>query len=126
MTEEAGKYLERARTALAAAQQNIQIDASTAANRAYYSAFYAITALLVFERGKSLKRHSAVEAAVFRDFVNTGRWPQDLGNKFRELGRLRTTADYDVMQSITVQRSQQAVADAEAILSAIEAEIQSS
>jgi uncharacterized protein (UPF0332 family) len=126
MTEESGKYLERARKALATAQQTIQIDASTAANRAYYSAFYAITALLVIERGKSLKRHSAVEAAVFRDLVNTGRWPQDLGNKFCELGRLRTTADYDVMQSITVQRARQAVADAESIVSAIEAEIQRS
>ena len=126
MSEEASQYLDRARKAFVSAQRNIEIDAATAANRAYYAAFYAITALLVVERGKSLKRHSAVEAAVFRDFVNSGRWPQELGQRFRDLGRLRTIADYDVAQLVTAEQAQKAVGDAETIIAAVTAEIQPS
>ncbi len=124
MMEEVRPYWEHAENALQSARNNIELDPSTAANRAYYAAFYAVSALLVKERGKAFKRHTAVESAVFRDLVNTGRWSPELGAKFRDLGRLRTAADYVVTQSPTRDQVRQAVEDAATILSAVKSEIQ--
>ena len=100
MTKEAALFWKHAESALEAASSNIDNDASTAANRANYAAYYAVSALFAAE-GKTFKRHSAVEAAVHRDLVNTGRWTSELGDAFRELRRLRSTADYDVTQFVT-------------------------
>jgi uncharacterized protein (UPF0332 family) len=123
MKEEVRPYWEHAENALQSARNNIELDPSTAANRAYYAAL-AVSALLVNERGKALKRHTAVESAVFRDLVNTGRWSPELGAKSRDLGRLRTAADYVVTQSPTRDQARQAVEDAAVIVSAVKTEIQ--
>jgi uncharacterized protein (UPF0332 family) len=70
-------------------------DADFAAGRAYYAIFYAASALL-FERGLSFRKHSAVHAAFGREFVQTGildarfhRWLLDAFDK-------RLQADYGV------------------------------
>jgi uncharacterized protein (UPF0332 family) len=118
--EDALWFWRHAETALKAARQNLQIDPSTASNRAYYAAFYAVSALFASE-GMSYTRHTAVEAAVHRDLVNTGRWSQSLGAAYRELHGLRMAADYDVSTFPTAQRAQEAVEQAEMILQAIRA-----
>ena len=53
----------------------------SAASRAYYAAFHAVTALFALE-GRIFARHSALEAAVHRDLVKAGRWSADLGRDF--------------------------------------------
>jgi len=113
-------FWRHAETALKAARQNLQIDPSTAVNRAYYAAFYAVSALFASE-GRTYTRHSAVETAVHRDLVNTGRWTQDLGAAYRELHSLRTAADYDVSAFPTAERAQEAVQQAHTILEAVRA-----
>ena len=113
-------FWQHAQIALKAAQQNLEIDPSTASNRAYYAAFYAVSALFASE-GRTYSRHSAIEVAVHRDLVNTGRWPQDLGAAYRELQSLRTAADYDVSTFPTAERAQDAVHQAEMILEAVRA-----
>ena len=52
-----------------------------AASRAYYAAFHAVSALFALE-GRIFAKHSAIEAAVHRDLVKTGRWPSALGREF--------------------------------------------
>ena len=42
------------------------------ANRSYYAAFYAVSALFAAE-GSFFRKHSQLEAAVHRDLVHTGR-----------------------------------------------------
>lgn len=113
-------YWRHAQTALRSARQNLEIDPSTASNRAYYAAFYAVSALFASE-GRTYSRHSAVEAAVHRDLVNTGRWSEDLGAAYRELHRLRMAADYDVSTFPTLERAQEAVAQAEGIIETVRA-----
>ena len=54
---------DRAQKALAAARRELAVDPDLAASRAYYAAFYAVSALLAAE-GSTFTRHSAVEAAV--------------------------------------------------------------
>jgi len=122
MTEEAALFWKHAQSALAAASRNIDIDASTAANRAYYAAFYAVSALFANEN-KTFKRHSAVDAAVHRDLVNTGRWTSELGDAFRELRRLRSVADYDVTQFITADQAREALSSATRIVNAVAPEL---
>ncbi|MEX2139215.1 MAG: HEPN domain-containing protein [Pirellulales bacterium] len=124
MTRELRSFFQKAQRALDAANRTLEIDASTAANRAYYAAFYAVSALLLHKTKKSYKRHSAVEAAAYRDLVMNGTWPQQLGNDFRDLSRLRTTADYDHLHDITRKAAEGAVAKAEKILNAVAIELQ--
>lgn len=118
MNEGVQWYWQHARTALNAARRTLEIDASTAANRAYYAAFYAVSALFAAE-GKTYKKHGSVETAVHRDLVNTGRWSEDLGAAFRALHRLRTAADYDVSTFPSVEKARDAVQHAELIFDAV-------
>ena len=116
--EDAVWYWRHAQAALRSARQNLEIDPSTASNRAYYAVFYAVSALFASE-GRTYSRHSAIEAAVHRDLVNTGRWTEDLGAAYRELHRLRMDADYDVSTFPTAERAQEAVQQAQTIVEAV-------
>jgi len=113
-------FWHHAQIAVKAARQNLEIDPSTASNRAYYAAFYAVSALFASE-GRTYTRHSAVEAAVHRDLVNTGRWTQSLGAAYRELHSLRMAVDYDVSTFPPAEKAQEAVQQAEMILEAVRA-----
>ena len=64
-----------------------------AASRAYYAAFYAVSALFALEECDFAK-HSQVRAAVHRDLVKSGRWPTERGEDYSFILRLRETADY--------------------------------
>src|SRR5258708_25281821 len=69
---ESALWLERSRESLAAARYLSDGGFHREAlSRVYYSMFYAARALLV-SRGIDLHRHSAVIAAVGREFVRTG------------------------------------------------------
>ena len=102
------------------ARQNIEIDDATACNRAYYAAFYAVSALFAVE-GKRFKRHAGVEAAVHRDLVNAGRWPRQLGTTYSDLHRQRTTSDYDIEAFMSAEEVNDAVEKAERIVEAVRA-----
>lgn len=62
-------------------------------NRLYYAAFYAVSAVLII-RGQNYKKHSAVRAAVHRDFVKPGTISVELGKLYDSLLRDREEADY--------------------------------
>jgi len=83
----------RAVDALRVAEHDLELSPDAAASRAYYAAFYAVSAHFALE-GKSYTKHSAVEAAVHRDLVKTGIWDMDLGRGYSRLAQLRTRGDY--------------------------------
>jgi len=62
-------------------------------NRLYYSAFYCVTALLQAD-GQTYVKHSAVRAAMHRDFVRSGRVPAGFGELFDRLFKDRQDGDY--------------------------------
>jgi len=64
----AADFWARARDALAAAKAVLSLSSDSAASRAYYAAFHAVSALFVLE-GKTFSRHSGLEAVVHRDLV---------------------------------------------------------
>lgn len=66
---------------------------NTAVNRAYYAAFYGVTALLESE-GLASARHSGVRALLNQHFIATGRIPKELGRAYADLFEDRQEGDY--------------------------------
>jgi uncharacterized protein (UPF0332 family) len=62
-------------------------------NRVYYSMFYSILALLIFEPYSSSK-HSGVLAYFNQHFIKTGLLSEDLGRAVNKAFDLRQRADY--------------------------------
>jgi uncharacterized protein (UPF0332 family) len=119
MNEYAADLWQRANQALTSALNlHNEGDQDAAASRAYYAAFYAVSALFATE-GRDFRKHSAVEAAVFRDLVRTNRWSPDLGNQYRSLHLLRDTGDYGGLEHVTGEQAKEAVRAAQRILDAV-------
>jgi uncharacterized protein (UPF0332 family) len=109
---------DRAERALKTAQALVSEDPDAAASRAYYAAFHAVSALLAFE-GQSYHKHSAIERAVHRDLVRTGRWTPGVGAAFSWLSNLRYTGDYGGESHVQPEEAQQAATKAALILQTV-------
>jgi len=79
-----------------------------AASRAYYAAFYAVSAHFNMG-GRSFIKHSAVEAAVHRDLVRAGIWPKEAGRCFSRLMQLRTRGDYGGGRHVSYEDAEEAI-----------------
>lgn len=100
MNRETKALWERATVAIESARTLMDVDPDGSASRAYYAAFFAVSALFATE-GRSFTKHTAVASAVHRDLVKTGRWSAELGEIYSWLLRTRRTGDYG--QDIHVQ-----------------------
>jgi uncharacterized protein (UPF0332 family) len=94
------------------------VRSSKTASRAYYAAFYAVSALFAL-KGKTFTQHRAVEAAVHRDLVQAQTWSVELGAAFSWLVRLRRTGDYGGSMHVSPDEAQEAVDKAHSILQAV-------
>ncbi len=94
------------------------VDPDAAASRAYYAAFYAVSALFALQ-GKTFTKHTFVEAAVHRDLVKSGIWSADLGSAFSWLVGLRKTGDYGIGVHVSQEEGIDAVNKAARILQAV-------
>lgn len=63
-------------------------------NRAYYSIFYAIRAVLAMDK-VDFKRHKAVLAYFNKNFVKTEIFPRQIGRKIVLASKVREDSDYD-------------------------------
>ena len=87
--------LERARQDLKDAELCYQNNRFLVANnRAYYSIFHAIRAVLALE-GIDFKRHKDVIAYFNQYFVKTEIFPKKLGKKITQAKTIREDSDYD-------------------------------
>ena len=64
------------------------------ANRMYYAAYYAISALLI-ANGHSAKSHETIIRLFGLHFVNTGIFTKEQGRLYNKLFTLRLTGDYN-------------------------------
>ena len=108
----------RARDALRVARHDLPVSPDAAASRAYYAAFYAVSAWFAL-RGKTFRKHSMVEAAVHRDLVKPGIWPIDLGAGYSRLAESRSTADYGQAEHVSAEEAAEAVRIAAEVLRAV-------
>jgi len=120
MTKAAADYWERAKEALLAARRLLAMSPDAAASRAYYAAFFAVSAWFVLQ-DKIHYKHTAVEAAVHRDMVNAGVMPVDFGSDYSTLVRLRVVGDYGVSEHVSPEDAADALERADRILKAIAA-----
>ena len=120
MNPDASDLWQRATRAVRTAREFSASDPDAAASRAYYAAFYAVSALFALD-GRSFSRHTAVEAAVHRDLVRNGRWPQERGEDYSVLLQTRDTGDYGAGVHVTNEQTADAIERAERILAAVRA-----
>ena len=109
---------QRSEDALRTAESDLSVSFDAAASRAYYSAFYAVSALFALE-GKEFVKHSAVHAAVHRDLVKSGRWSAELGKSYSRLLQLRETGDYGGGRHVQQSEARAAVSDTKHIRNAV-------
>lgn len=122
MSPQARDFWQRALRAIETAQATLSGDPDAAASRAYYAAFYAVSAWFSLG-GRKFKRHSALEAAVHRDLVQGGLWPQALGADYSFLLRMRDTGDYGGARHVSVEEAEEAVAAARRIIATVKKDI---
>ncbi len=90
-----------------------------AASRAYYSAFYAASALLLIE-GFEAKTHNGVLRAISLQFVKTGRLDQQFGQDLNWLAELRNLGDYGELRHVPIEQAERAIFAAEGFLVRVE------
>jgi uncharacterized protein (UPF0332 family) len=103
---------------LASARQLIETDPDSAASRAYYAAFHALTTLFAL-RGQTYSKHSAIRTALHRELVQTGILNTELGRNYDFLLDLRETGDYGGLTQVTPENARLAIDKAEAFLAAV-------
>lgn len=118
MKEFAATEWERACRAIGSAEQLVRTDPDSAASRAYYAAFHALTALFAL-RGQAFSKHSAIRAALHRDLVQAGLLGEDAGRDYDFLLELRETADYGGVTQVPAEAATRALERAKRFLAAI-------
>ena len=108
----------RATRTLRTASVHVQDDPDSAVSRAYYAAFYAVSALFALQ-DRTFRKHSAVEAAVHRDLVRSGMWSEELGAAYSWLMNVRFTADYGAGSGAASRDADRALEQARLILHAV-------
>ena len=108
----------RAERSLASARQLVQSDPDSAASRAYYAAFHALTAAFAL-RGQTFSKHAAIRAALHRDFVQGGLLEPGLGRDYDFLMDLRETGDYGGLTQVAPDNARMAVEKAAGFIEAV-------
>ena len=72
----------------------------TAANRLYYAAYNAVSALLI-ANGDTAQSHSGVIHMFGLHFIKTGKVSVEMGRLYHKLFTMRLTGDYDDTYGIT-------------------------
>ena len=86
--------LQRAAEALEEAQIMQEIGHwNTCANRLYYAAFYAVSALLIHD-GLTAAKYSGIKALFNQHYVKPGKVPKTMGRLYNRLFDLRQEGDY--------------------------------
>jgi uncharacterized protein (UPF0332 family) len=87
-------------------------------NRAYYACFYAASAVLITE-GRHFVKHAGVQSAIHKYLIRSGRLPQELGEAYDDLMKVRQKADYEAIVSWTPKQAAEAIEVAERIVTAL-------
>ena len=118
MKEFAAAEWERANRALASSRKLMDADPDSAASRAYYAAFHAVTALFAL-RGQTFSKHAALRAALHRDLVRAGHWQAELGRAYDFLMDMRETGDYGGLVQVSRDDARMTLEKASCILEAV-------
>ncbi len=119
MNREVGDLWQRSMVALCSAERLLPDDPDGAASRAYYSAFYAISALLATKE-MEFKKHSAVERTLHKELIKTGILPVECGEAYSFLREMRSIGDYGGGKHVLPNNAEDAVNFAKRIVDEIQ------
>jgi hypothetical protein len=109
------EWMTRAEEALASGRAELDAGRySFTINRAYYAAFYAVSAILL-SRGRHFVKHAGVRTALHRDLVHIGLLASEHGEAYDKLFKLRLMADYTVT-GIDADQATRSLRQAEALV----------
>lgn len=111
---EYAKYrIERSKEDLDAAKAMFQTNRYRVANnRAYYSIFHAMRAVLAFD-GFDSKRHSGIIAEFRKSYIKTGIFNKELSTLIGLASEIRNASDYDDMFIASKEETEKQIKDAE-------------
>ncbi len=113
-------YMEHADEMLKVADEILRTEHySSACNRAYYAIFYAASALL-YSKGKSFGKHSAVLAFFRQYFIKTGELDQKWSDDYEFIMSSRQTADYELYDHLEKDQAVEVVMKARAFVEEVE------
>lgn len=84
-------------------------------NRAYYSIFHSICAVLAKE-GIAFKRHKDTIGYFNKNYIHTGIFPKELGSKIVAAEEIRHASDYDAFYIASKEITAQQIQTAEQLL----------
>ena len=88
-------------------------------NRAYYSIYHSITAVLALEQ-VAFKRHKDTIAYFNKEYVKTENFSRQLGRRIGRAQEIRHASDYDEFYIASVEEAQEQIDTAELLLNAVE------
>ena len=91
----------------------------SANNRAYYSIFHSIKAVLALEP-VDFKRHKDVLAYFNKNYINTDIFPKDMGRKIQNANSIREDSDYDDEFIVNSQKTKEQLNTAEELIKLVE------
>lgn len=91
----------------------------SANNRAYYSIFHSIKAVLAL-KPIDFKRHKDVIAYFNKNYVSTEMFPKKLGHKIAEATIVRKDSDYDDEFIVKPEETEEQIKTAEELLELVE------
>ncbi len=108
------KYrIERSKEDLDAAKAMFQTNRYRVANnRAYYSIFHAMRAVLAFD-GFDSKKHSGIIAEFRKSYIKTGIFNKELSTLIGLASEIRNASDYDDMFIASKEETEKQIKDAE-------------
>ena len=90
-----------------------------AANRAYYSIFHSMRAVLALEQ-KDFKKHSAVHAYFNKHYIKTGIFPSVLFKLVKDAEKIRDSSDYMDLYVVSFEKINEQIESAKLIFNLVE------
>lgn len=117
---ELSKYrLSKAEETLATARRDFHAgDFASANNRAYYSFFHAMRAVLALD-GEDFKKHSAVISRFSQRYLKTDIIPRQYGSCITSASLIRNRSDYEDFYICSIEETRDLLQDAEGFVSEI-------
>ncbi|HHT9135529.1 MAG TPA: HEPN domain-containing protein [Candidatus Avalokitesvara rifleensis] len=113
------KIMAKSKKCLETAKQHHEQDNyDETASRAYYAVFHSLQASLL-TLGLSSSKHSGVKGSFNKEFIHKGIFPKEFSQKIERLFRDRQVGDYGYEETLSKKDSEQDIADAETVVSAI-------
>ena len=121
MSKELARHrLEQSKEDLMAAKLLYESELYKAANnRAYYSIFHSIKAVLAMEP-IDFKRHKDVQAYFNKNYVSTEIFPKIIGKKIAQASAIREDSDYDDEFVVNADKTLEQINTAESLIEMVE------